>query len=95
MEQQPPRSWADSVFGNVPHDSKDANLLALAGALIMGHPELAQHYFKRARQAGADDTDLQGVTGLASQLVGVDLSPLAFETVWQAPGGKRSAPPTE
>lgn len=76
--------WADAFFGNVPPDSKEANLLALACALLMGNLEVAHHYYKRARQAGAQDADLQNVTAIVSRIAGADLTPLAFETVWQA-----------
>ena len=84
-EQAPAKHWADALFGNLPSDSKYANLLALAGSLLMGNPEAAHHYYKVARQAGAKDADLQNVTVLTAQLSETDLSPLAIETVWHAP----------
>lgn len=84
-EEPQPKHWADALFGNVPPDSKEANLLALACALVMGNLDAAHHYYKTARQAGATDFDLQNVTALVSQIAGIDLSPLAVEAVWQAP----------
>ena len=92
-EEPQPKHWADALFGNVPPDSKEANLLALTCALVMGNLDAAHHYYKTARQAGADDADLQNVTALVSQIAGTDpstssgqaLSPLAIETVWPAP----------
>lgn len=90
--QSASKHWADALFGNLPSDFKDAHLLALACALAMGHPEVAHHYFKTARQAGATDADLQNVTALTSQITGVNLTPLTFETEWQA---SEDSTPTE
>jgi len=84
-EEPQPKHWADALFGNVPPDSKEANLLALACALAMGNLDAAHHYYKTAQQAGATDFDLQNVAALVSQMTGTDLSPLAVEAVWQAP----------
>jgi alkylhydroperoxidase/carboxymuconolactone decarboxylase family protein YurZ len=84
MEETSSRSWTEALFGDLPADFKDAHLLALACALALGHPEVAHHYFKTARRAGASDTELQNVTALTSQITRTDLSPLAFETVWRA-----------
>ena len=90
-EESQPKRWADALFGNVSPDSKEANLLALACALVMGNLDAAHHYYKTARQAGADDADLQNVAALVSQMTGTDLSPLAVETVW--PAQETPAPP--
>ena len=84
MNETHSRHWADTIFGHLPSDSKEVNLLALACALVMGNPEVAHRYYKTARRAGASDAALQNVTTLASQAVDADLSLLAFETVWQA-----------
>jgi alkylhydroperoxidase/carboxymuconolactone decarboxylase family protein YurZ len=95
MEAAQPRHWAEAFFGNPPPDSREARLLALACALMMGHPEIAQHHYKAAREAGALDRDLQNVTAIASQVVGADLTPLAFETVWPAPEEPAGSAPEE
>lgn len=80
-----PEHRADALFGNLPSDSREVNLLALGCARVMGDPEVAHCYYRTARLAGAEEADLQNLTALVSQVTEADLSPLAIETVWQAP----------
>jgi len=71
--------WTNDLFGSLPFDLKQANLMGLVAALSLGNQRGVSYFYGAAKKAGATDEELTAAVSISVAATGLHLYGLAGE----------------